>query len=176
MALAAGPAEAQPAGEGSGWEVAGAVGAIRVGDGFAAARAGRWTTAVGARVAWRPMPLVALAGEAWRAGQGGGDGGAVAGAGARLIATPWAARGWPAEPVLHFGVELLHADDGEDRGPAFVSGLGLRRELGPRWALYGTLLHHFLTVDEEPVDGVATGRDAALWEARVALAWRSGDR
>lgn len=93
-----------------------------------------------------------------------------------MIVTPWSERRWPIDPALHFGIEFVDADDEEDRGPAFVSGAGIRRDAGSRWTLHATLLHHYLTVEDDPVDGVETGHDATLWEARLAIGWRSGAR
>ena len=47
-------------------------------------------------------------------------------------------------------------------------GLGVERPVAGRGRLEVGARHHFLTVDEEEVDGVATGRDAEMWEIRAA--------
>lgn len=95
---------------------------------------------------------------------------AVTGGGLRMAVTPWAGRGWAVDPALVFGIERLDADDDEDRGVSFVSGAGVRKDVGA-WTLQAEVLHRQLTVEETPVDGIATGRDVTLWEARVALGW-----
>jgi hypothetical protein len=133
--------------------------------------------AFGARVAWRPSPLVALAIEAWRGElEAESRSRLVWGAGAHLRATPWAARVWPLQPALHFGLERVEVDDAEDRSLAFVAGAGLAR-FARRWSFDIALRNHHLTVDEEPVvrpdsigEAVETGRSASLWEVRASLA------
>ena len=115
----------------------------------------------GARAGWRPAPQVTIAGEAWRAD------GSLLGLGAVASFRPWIGRGWPADLAFDFGLEAIDADDDEDRGPAFVFGIGAERRLGGRGTIELAARHHFLTVDEEEVDGVATGRDAELWELRA---------
>ncbi|HUP19465.1 MAG TPA: hypothetical protein VM778_05880 [Gemmatimonadota bacterium] len=110
--------------------------------------------------------MVTVGIEGWRAVPG--EGPDFGGVGARMAVTPGAGRGWAADPVLVFGVEAVEVDDGEDRGPAFVAGAGVRKD-ARRWTLQAEVLHRLLTVEEEPVNGVETGRDAALWEIRVAI-------
>ena len=87
---------------------------------------------------------------------------------------PWIGRGWPVDPVFDFGLESLDVDDEEDRGPGFVFGLGLERALARRGTLHTTVRQHFLTIDEEEVNGVATGRSSELWEVRAGVAFLVG--
>ena len=136
---------------------------------------------MGGRVRYRPMPLVALAGEAWR---GSFDSsGAVWGVGGHLVVIPWAGRSLDLQPTLAFGLERLTADDDEDRGPAFVFGVGVESRVSPGLILIASGRHHFLSVDEdpEPVPGdpgrtVTTGRDVSIWEIRAGLgvSWGGG--
>ena len=170
IAIAA-PARAQPdEAEGSApreagaaLEVAAFAGALRIDDDFALDAGGRWISVAGARVGLRPTPQVTLSGEAWR-------GSSQRALGAFATLRPWIGRGWPADPVFDFGLESVDADDEEDRGPAFVFGLGVERALGRRGRIHAGVRQHFLTVDEEEVDGVATGRDSELWEVRAGAA------
>ena len=108
----------------------------------------------------RPTHQVTLSGEIWR-------GSSQRGLGAFATLRPWVGRGWPADPTIDFGLESVDADDGEDRGPAFVFGLGVERAIGRRGRVHAGVRQHFLTVEEEEVDGVATGRDSELWEVRA---------
>ncbi|HEU4463886.1 MAG TPA: hypothetical protein VFS53_02465 [Gemmatimonadota bacterium] len=137
-------------------------GALRVGDDFALDREARWTAVAGARVGWRPFPAVTLAAEAWLGDE------SLRGFGAVALFRPWAERAWPVDPAFEFGIERVDGGDEEDRGPGFVFGAGLERR-SARWGLEAAARHHFLTVDEDEVDGVATGRDAELWEVRAAV-------
>ena len=124
----------------------------------------------GGRAGWRPAPQVTIAGEAWRASHDRPDPDAdnsLLGLGAVAVFRPWIGRGWPADLAFDFGIEAIGADDDEERGPAFVFGIGAERPLGGRGTIEVAARHHFLTVDEEEVDGVATGRDAELWELRA---------
>jgi hypothetical protein len=59
-------------------------------------------------------------------------------------------------------------DDDLDRGPAIVFGVGVEKRFG-RWTVQPSVRNRFLTVDEESIDGVSTGRDASLWEITIAL-------
>ena len=169
IAIAA-PARAQPdEGEetapreaGAALEIAAFAGALRIDDDFALDADGRWIAVAGARVGLRPTPQVTLSGEAWR-------GSSQRGVGAFASLRPWIGRGWPADPALDFGLESVDADDDEDRGPAFVFGLGIERAIGRRGRVHAGVRQHFLTVDEEEVDGVATGRDTELWEVRAGV-------
>lgn len=148
-------------------------GALRVGSDFATTAPAQWTPVVGGRVGWRPIPQVTLAGEAWRGSldrtdaAGGGSG--LLGLGAFATFRPWTGRGWPADLAFDFGVEAVDADDTEDRGPGFVFGVGIERRMASRALLEAGARHHFLTVDEEEVDGIATGRDAEMWEIRAGV-------
>ncbi|MBA3585546.1 MAG: hypothetical protein H0W36_13685, partial [Gemmatimonadetes bacterium] len=63
---------------------------------------------------------------------------------------------------------------GEDRTAAFVFGAGLRRRWGSRWSVEGLVRNRFLSVEEEPVEDVATGRDANLWEIALELDFAPG--
>ncbi|MDX1661234.1 MAG: hypothetical protein R3326_05540, partial [Gemmatimonadota bacterium] len=80
----------------------------------------------------------------------------------------------PVDPHLLFGVESVGANDREDRGVAFVAGGGARAPVTDRWVARVDLRNHFLTIEEDEVDGVATGRDASLWEIRAGVAFRLG--
>lgn len=93
------------------------------------------------------------------------------GAGIVLDLTPFADRGGATQPLVRFGLESIQVDDRLERGPAFVFGAGLERRLGSSWALALRVENRFLTIEREPVDGVATGRDVALWSGSVGLAW-----
>lgn len=131
---------------------------------------------------------MALAVEAWRhALEGGTDplfdpapgaeaplpDDAIWGVGVHLLAIPLGGR--PAvEPTLQFGLETLRTDDAEERSVAFVAGAGLRAGIGAAWSARIDVRNHLLIVDEAPVDGVETGRDAHLWEVRAGLGWRIG--
>jgi hypothetical protein len=154
------PARAQPE-PGSALQLTAFAGALRVGDDFASGGGSQWTAVAGARAGWRPAPQVTIAGEAWRASH------PLLGLGAVATFRPWIGRGWPADLGFDFAIESIDADDGEERGPAFVFGIGAERPLAGRGTIELAARHHFLTVDEEEVDGVATGRDAELWELRV---------
>jgi hypothetical protein len=162
------PARAQPA-TGPALQLSAFAGALRVGDDLFVDGAPQWTALAGARAGWRPAPQVTLGGEAWLGSADRPDGaaGTLRGVGAFATFRPWIGRGWPADATFDFGLEAIDADDDEDRGPGFVFGVGAERRLGDRGAIELGARHHFLTVDEEEVDGVATGRDADLWEIRA---------
>lgn len=153
--------------------------ALRLDDAFATGLTERWDAAFGARLAWRPGPRVALGAEAWRAEPDAGDVGRIVGLGGHLRVTPFADRGWPLDPALHFGIESLTSDDEEERSVAFVAGGGVVH-LARRWTLDLAVRNHHLSVSEEPVprDGqrVETGRDTSLWEVRASLSvvWGGG--
>jgi hypothetical protein len=170
------PARAQPE-PGSALQLTAFAGALRVGDDFASGGGSQWTAVAGARAGWRPAPQVTIAGEAWRASHerpDSGTGGSLLGLGAVATFRPWIGRGWPADLGFDFGIESIDADDGEERGPAFVFGIGAERPLVGRGTIEVAARHHFLTVDEEEVDGVATGRDAELWELRAGASFLLG--
>jgi hypothetical protein len=164
------PIHAQPE-PGSALQLTAFAGALRVGDDFAVDGGSQWTAVAGARAGWRPAPQVTLAGEAWRASLERLDAdaadGSLLGVGAFATFRPWIGRGWPADLAFDFGLEAIDADDDEERGPAFVFGIGVERALASRGSIEVSARHHFVTVDEEEVDGVATGRDAELWELRA---------
>lgn len=145
-----------------------------MGEDFALNAEAQWTAVAGARAGWRPTPQVTLSGEAWfasldRTGVEGSTDGSLRAVGAFATLRPWTGRGWPADLAFDFGLESIDGDDDEDRGPAFVFGLGVERPLGGRGVIEAGARHHFLTVDEEEVDGVATGRDVELWELRAGI-------
>lgn len=116
----------------------------------------------GARLGWRPFPAVTLGGEAWLGDE------SLRGVGVVATFRPWAERAWPVDPAFEFGVESVDNGDAEERGPGFVFGAGLERRTR-RWAVDVAVRHHFLTIDEAEVDGIATGRDAELWEVRAGV-------
>jgi hypothetical protein len=158
LAAPSAPLRAQPA-----LEVAAFAGGLSIDEDFARDTEGAWTAVAGGRVGLRVTPQVTLSAEAW-------SGSPERGLGAFATLRPWVGRGWPADPAFEFGIESVDGDDDEDRGPGFVFGLGLERALGNRVAVQAGLRQHFLTVDEEAVDGVDTGRDSELWELRAGLA------
>lgn len=171
LALAA-SIRAQPD-PGSALQLTAFAGALRVGSDLAASADGQWTAIAGARAGWRPTPQVTLAGEAWigsleRTAEDGGSTDLV-GLGAFATFRPWTGRGWPADLAFDFGLESVDAHDEEGRGPGFVFGLGVERRLAGRALIEAGVRHHFLTVDEEEVDGIATGRDAEMWEIRAGV-------
>ena len=168
------PGRAQPDGgdespreTGAALEVAAFAGALRIDDDFALETSGRWISVAGARAGFRPTPQVTLSGEAW-------FGSSQRGFGAFATLRPWIGRDWPADPAFDFGLESVDGDDDEDRGPGFVFGLGVERALGRRGALHAAVRQHFLTIDEEEVDGIATGRSSELWELRGGLSFLLG--
>lgn len=95
----------------------------------------------------------------------------MVGAGLVLDLTPLADRAGATQPVLRFGIESIRVDDRLDRGPAFVFGAGVERRIASSWAIALRVENRFLTVERQPVDGVATSRDVALWSGSLALAW-----
>ena len=171
----AAPAPAQPdeadvgvRGEAGGaLEIAAFAGALRIDDDFALEAGARWISVAGARVGFRPASQVTLSGEAWA-------GSSHRGFGAFATLRPWTGRGWPADPAFDFGLESIDGDDDADRGPGFVFGLGVERALGRRGRLHASARQHFLTIDEEEVDGVATGRSSELWEVRAGASFLLG--
>jgi hypothetical protein len=151
-----------PAEAGAALEISAFAAALRIDDDFALDSGGRWISVAGARVGIRPTPQVTVSGEVWR-------GSSQRGLGAFATLRPWIGRGWPADPAFDFGLESVDGGDDEDRGPAFVFGLGIERAIGRRGRFSAGVRQHFLTVDEEEVDGVATGRDSELWDVRAGL-------
>jgi len=142
--------------------------------------AAQWTALAGAHVAYRVRSQVALGAGVWRAGldpeadphpDQGRRPDAVWGGGVHLLLTPLADRPWPADPILDFALETVRLDDAEDRSTSFVFGAGLRRRWGSRWSIQAVVRNRFLSIEEEPVEGVATGRDADLWEVALELAF-----
>ncbi|HET6361207.1 MAG TPA: hypothetical protein VFH11_04040 [Gemmatimonadota bacterium] len=154
--------ESPPREAGSAFEIAAFAGALRIDDDFSLDADGRWISVAGARAGIRPAPQVTLSAEAWFGSSHRGFGGFAS-------VRPWIGRGWPADPAFDFGLESIDGDDEEERGPGFVFGLGIERALGRRGALHAAVRQHFLTIDEEEVDGVATGRNSELWEVRAGL-------
>ena len=166
---------------GSAWEIGATAAVIRVDGGIALDAEEGWRPAVGGRLAWRPVPVAAIGVEAWRAeletvasDSAPSESMDLWALAAHFRVTPWAGRGWPLDPALHFGIERLSVDDDEERGLAFVAGAGLVR-LSPRWTLGIAVRNHHLTVEEEPFvpeEGppVETARDADLWEVRAEVA------
>jgi len=156
------------------WDVVVRAGAAWASSDFTAADDGQWAATVGAQVRYRPMPLVALAVEAWRGSlEVGGD---VWGGGGHLVILPLAARSVPVQPTLAFGLEGITADDDEDRSVAFVFGVGVEVPIASRLFLTASGRQHFLSIDEapEPVPDapgrtVDTGRDASVLELRAGL-------
>jgi hypothetical protein len=149
-------------------------GVLRVDDDLAVGARAQWTALAGGRAGWRPTPAVTIGAEAWvaaldRAGDPSESVDAtLRGLGAFATFRPWLGRGWGVDPAFDFGLEFLDAEDEEDRGAAFVFGLGIERMVAGRGAVEVAARHHFLTVDEDEVDGVATGRDAEMWELRAS--------
>jgi hypothetical protein len=135
---------------------------MRVLEDFALGPDPPWIGIAGVRAGWRPAPEVTLSGETW-------FGSSLRSVGAFARLRPWIGRGWPADLAFDFGLESIDADDSEDRGPAFAFGISVERRVGRRGTLEVGARHHFLTVDEEEVDGIATGRDTALWEIRAGI-------
>ncbi|MGH7566612.1 MAG: hypothetical protein ACREK2_07260 [Gemmatimonadota bacterium] len=152
-------------------------------DDFALDAEAQWTAVAGARAGWRPTPQVTLSGEAWfgsldrtpEDSSTGSEGGSLRTVGVFATLRPWTGRDWPADVAFDFGLESVDADDDEDRGPAFVFGLGVERRLGRRGMIQAGTRHHFLTVQEEEVDGVATGRDTEMWEVRAGVSLLLGE-
>lgn len=157
-------------------------------DAFDAGRLSAWGPSVEGSLAFLPDPRVALTLEVGRhALEGGADpladppagtelpeaGAAAWSAALHLVAAPLGGSR-PVEPTLQFGLERFLVDDGEDRSVAFVSGAGIRARVGARWSARLDVRNHYLTIREDDVDGVETGRDASLWEARAGLGWRIG--
>jgi hypothetical protein len=166
LAAHASPAGAQEE-RGPAFELAAFAGALRIDDDFAQDAEEGWISVAGARAGFRPAPQITLSGEAWLESSHRGFG-------AFATLRPWMGRGWPADPAFDFGLESVDGDDGEDRGPGFVFGLGVERALGRHGALHAAVRQHFLTIDEDEVDGVATGRNSELWEVRAGLSFLVG--
>ncbi|HUP01775.1 MAG TPA: hypothetical protein VM737_09700 [Gemmatimonadota bacterium] len=158
----------------SGWVVGFRAGGVWV-DGLAQGADAQWTAVAGARLAYRVTSQVAIGVDVWGAGlERVGGSGTIRAGGPHLVLTPLAERASAVDPVLDFGVETVRLNDGEDRGAALVFGAGLRRRWGSRWSIEGLARNRLLTIEEEPFEGVATGRDADLWEVALELAWTSG--
>lgn len=175
----AGPAE---------WEVGVHAGALRIDDDVATGFSSATGPVVAATAAWRPSERAFFEIEAWRwvgdppadplfdpsAGDAvAGDGLDLWGAGVSLGVSPLATRR-RIDPHLLFGVETVRGNDDEERGAVFVAGGGFRTGLASRWIARVDLRNHFMTIDEDEVDGVVTGRDASLWELRAGLGVRLG--
>lgn len=161
-----GPVTAQ---EEQGWTLAATVSALHIDDALADELDDGWGPAVGLRVDYRVDPKVTLGGAMWWADAEP----TLWAAGVGLSLAPWGGRPLPLQPEIFFGVDFLSVDDDLDRGPAFVFGVGAEKRLG-RWTIEPSVRNRFLTVDEEPIDGVSTGRDASLWEIALALGYVFG--
>jgi hypothetical protein len=173
-----GPAAAQAGARGP--EATVSIAALRTDADLAARHEVAWIPVVEGRIGWRVTSQVALAAGAWLGridaaadtlDTGPLESRSLVGAGVVLDLNPFADRGGATQPLLRFGLESIQVDDRLDRGPAFVFGAGVERRLGPAWALAFRLENRFLTIDREPVDGVATSRDVALWSGSLGLAW-----
>lgn len=185
LVVRAGAAAAQDAsGTGSrGLEATAAVAALRTDRDLAAGHDPAWAPVVEGRLAWRISPMAAIGVGAWAGSveatadtldERPPEGRSLIGLGVALDLAPLAGRARAVQPVLRFGVESVSVDDRLDRGPAFLVGAGLERRLGRSWAVGGHVENRFLTVEREPVDGVATSHDVALWSIGVAVAWGPG--
>lgn len=174
---AAAPLAAQPE-AGPGLQLSAFAGALRAGDDLALDADAQWTAVIGGRVGWRPAPEFTVSAEVWRGSlERVGEGARstdVIGVGAFATFRPWTGRGWPADFAFDFGLEIVDANDEEDRDPGFVFGLGLERRVSRRVVLEAVVRHHFMTIDEGQVDGVATGRDAEMWEVRAGISLARG--
>lgn len=176
-----GPAEPTAAQAGArGPEAGASIAALRTDADLAARHEAAWIPVVEGRVGWRVTSQVALSAEAWLGridaaadtlDTGPLDGRSLVGVGLVLDLTPFADRGNATQPVLRFGLESIQVDDRLDRGPAFVFGAGVERRLSSMWALALRVENRFLTIERQPVDGVATSRDVALWSGSLGLAW-----
>ena len=164
----------------SGLELAAAVAALRTDSDLAARHEPAWIPIVQGRAAWRVTPMVAIGAAAWIGRLDAAadvladeppESRSLIGLGLVLDLAPLADRGGATQPVLRFGVESVSVDDRLDRGPAILFGAGLERRFGRSWAVVGRVENRFLTIEQEPVDGVATNRDVVLWSVGVSLAW-----
>lgn len=160
-----------------------AIAALRTDADLAARHEATWIPVVEGRIGWRVTRMVALTAGAWLGrvdaaadtlDTGSLESRSMVGGGIVLDLTPLADRGGATQPVLRFGLESIHIDDRLDRGPALVFGAGLERRLGSLWAVALRIENRFLTIERQPVDGVATSRDVALWSGSLALAWGPG--
>lgn len=167
----------------AGLEAMAAVAALRTDRDLAAGHVPGWAPIVEGRLAWRVSPMAALGIGLWAGtvdatadtlDERPPESRSLLGVGVALELAPLAERGRATQPVLRFGIESVSVDDRLDRGPAFLVGAGLERRLGRSWALAGRVENRFLTVEREPVDGVATNRDVALWSVGLAVAWGRG--
>lgn len=162
-----------------GWQIGARGGVLRVDGALAKGVDAQWTPTAGGRIAYRFATQIALGVDGWaasldRAAVDSSSAGALWGVGLHLLLTPLADRPWAADPVLDFGLEGLQLEDGEDRSAAFVFGAGMRRRWGGRWSMAAIVRNRFLTIEEEPVDDIATGRDAQLWEVALELDYAPG--
>ena len=156
------------------------VAALRTDSDLAARHEKTWVPVLEGRIGWRLTPMVALGAGAWLGridaaadtlDTGPPESRSLFGAGLVLDLAPFADRGGATQPVLRFGLESIQVDDRLERGPAFVFGAGVERRLGSSWALALRVENRFLTIEREPVEGVATSRDVTLWSGGLALAW-----
>jgi hypothetical protein len=162
-------AAAQPE-AGQAVQLTGLAGALRLDADFALDAEAQWAAMAGIRAGWRPTPQVTLSGEAlFGSFDRITEDGSLRALGVFATLRPWIGREWPADLAFDFGLESVDGGDDEDRGPALVFGLGVERTVGRRGMVEAGARHHFLTVHEEEVDGIATGRDAELWEVRAGV-------
>jgi hypothetical protein len=159
------------------------VAAFRTDSDLAARHEEAWVPVVEGRIGWRMTPMVALGAGAWLGrinaaadtlDTGPLESRSLVGAGLVLDLAPFADRGGATQPTLRFGLESIQVDDRLDRGPAFVFGAGLERRLGSSWAVAVRVENRFLTIEREPVEGVATSRDVTLWSGSLGLTWGPG--
>jgi hypothetical protein len=164
-------------------EATASIAALRTDADLAARHEAAWIPVVEGRIGWRVTGMVALGAGAWLGridaaadtlDLGPLESRSVVGAGIALDLTPLADRGGSTQPVLRFGLESIHVDDRLERGPAFVFGAGLERRLGSAWAVAFRVENRFLTTERQPVDGVATSHDVALWSGSLGLTWGPG--
>lgn len=158
-----GPAAAQ---EERGWTLAATVSALHIDDALADHLDDGWVSAAGARFDYQVDPKVALGTALWWADTER----SLWAAGVGLSLAPWGGRPLPVQPKIFFGIDFLLVDDDLDRGPALVFGAGVEKRFG-RWTIEPSVRNRFLTVDEESIEGVSTGRDASLWEIGFALGY-----
>ena len=150
--------------------LAATVAALHVDDALADEVDQGWVPAAGLRVDYGTDPKVALGAALWWADAKP----SLWAAGVGLSLAPLGGHPLRLQPKIYFGIDFLFVDDDLDRGPALVFGAGVEKRFG-RWTIEPTVRNRFLTVDEESIDDVSTGRDASLWEIGLALGYTFGD-
>ncbi len=166
LLLAAAPVGAQ---EERGLRLAATAAALRVDDALGDELEDEWVAAVGFRVGYQADPKVVLGTALWWHSADP----AILAAGVGLSLAPWGGRPLTVQPKILFGVDFISVDDDFDRGPALVFGVGVEKRFG-RWTIEPAVRNRFLSVDEESIDGVSTGRDASLWEIGIAIGYAFG--